>query len=193
MDTEDFLLLLLPLLRNVVVVHRHILICERRKLARERRNHAEDDSRVPSTILRRSRKQSREAVSAQLLTPQLRGDGDGMELGVLTGEESSSTPRSGASGDVSMRSSRTGRTERTGSKSRASVNESESEEACALLCEDNYLRTYWKYTFLQLPRLPLWTPHRIERIERRYEVPSVERIYNFLHNIFTEADLSSEW
>lgn len=79
------------------------------------------------------------------------------------------------------------------SKSIESGSISDSESACELLCEDNYLRTYWKYTFLQLPRLPLWTPHRIERIERKYEMPTVERIYNFLHNLFTEAELSSEW
>jgi len=64
--------------------------------------------------------------------------------------------------------------------------------ATELLNEELYIKAQWKYEFIRLPRLPLWVPYRMERIEKTPEVPSVERIYSFLRHLFVEAELSSE-
>jgi hypothetical protein len=66
------------------------------------------------------------------------------------------------------------------------------ENATDQLDEDLYLKSQYKYSFIRLPRLPLWTPYRMERIMRVAEVPTVERIYSFIRHLFVEAELSSE-
>mmetsp|Transcript_8877 Transcript_8877/g.15631 ORF Transcript_8877/g.15631 Transcript_8877/m.15631 type:complete len:460 (-) Transcript_8877:139-1518(-) len=66
------------------------------------------------------------------------------------------------------------------------------ENALSLLDEEVYLKSQYKYAFLRLPRLPLWTPYLMERVQYTPEVPSVERIYSFIRHLFVEAELSSE-
>mmetsp|Transcript_14311 Transcript_14311/g.18789 ORF Transcript_14311/g.18789 Transcript_14311/m.18789 type:complete len:517 (+) Transcript_14311:191-1741(+) len=61
-----------------------------------------------------------------------------------------------------------------------------------LLCEENFVKTQWRYAFLRVPRLPLWTPYRMEQVTLSYDIPNVEKIYGFLRHLFVEAQLSSE-
>jgi len=66
------------------------------------------------------------------------------------------------------------------------------ENTSEMLHEDIYIKAEWKYTFIRLPRLPLWTSYRMVQVQNTPTTPSVEMIYSFIRHLFVEAQLSSE-
>lgn len=201
-------------LRRVsVVIHRHIMMCERRRLNSQRES---SKTGTPGSIKGRTRRY--ESVSDMRDIARARGTSMDDSGSVRNRRGSLQSSRGGNS----VRG-RLGRfdTDRTGDTSfddqddednnnndedsassasgsaqaQPATNEngryrgalgldvSTLGNASDLLSEDLYLKAQYKYAFLRLPRLPLWVPYRMERVERTPEVPSVERIYSFARHL----------
>jgi hypothetical protein len=214
-------------LRRVsVVLHRHVLVCERRKLLYDdgaRAAGAGSTGAVAEERAPRGRAGSRSSRGS-LLDDSRASDGATQSPGGQSAGSRSSQPRPRSSGGRSGQSrGATGLHNSTsmvagGSSSSSSLGTGDGEvdggaadpggaggyrgalgfdaalfdNASELLDEDLYLKSQWKYAFIHLPRLPLWTPYRMERVIRAPEVPTVERIYSFIRHLFVEAELSSE-
>jgi len=151
-------------LRRVsVVLHRHILLCERRKLL-----YSSPDSYS----------YSRELASPS--RPSVDGDNDTSQCDDTP--PSISSPRcpgtSGTSGNQGN-----GSLENNRYRGALGMDISELGNGSEMLNEDLFIKSQYKYAFLRLPRLPLWTPYRMEKVVRTAEVPSVEQIYSFIRHL----------
>jgi hypothetical protein len=217
-------------LRRVsVVLHRHVLVCERRKLLYEDGARAAAgtgpagaDAEGAEERAPRVRAGSRSSSRGSLLDDSRASDGATRSPGGQSAGSRSSQPRprslegrtgqsrgaagfhsSGNTAGGSCSSSLgTGNREADGGaadpggaggyRGALGFDAALFDNASELLDEDLYLKSQWKYAFIHLPRLPLWTPYRMERVIRAPEVPAVERIYSFIRHLFVEAELSSE-
>jgi hypothetical protein len=213
-------------LRRVsVVLHRHVLVCERRKLlyddgaraagagstgagaeeraprgragSRSSRGSLLDDSRASDGATRSPGGQSAGSRSSQP-RPRSSGGRSGQSRGATGLHNSTSTVAGGSSssslgtGDGEVDGGAADPGGAGGYRGALGFDAALFDNASELLDEDLYLKSQWKYAFIHLPRLPLWTPYRMERVIRAPEVPTVERIYSFIRHLFVEAELSSE-
>ncbi|CEG41996.1 cyclin-y-like protein [Plasmopara halstedii] len=58
--------------------------------------------------------------------------------------------------------------------------------------EEHFVTPQYKYTFIRLPRIHPLTMYRMEKINSKRHVPSVDEIFRFCKNLFNKAQLSAE-